>query len=157
MFTHTQTRKEANLIQLNINRENIILSKYKSGLTMQKIGEDFNISRERVRQIVARALAAEIDKSKNINQNLLFAIEKRKHERLRLINRWGLKRYKFRKALMCRLEKINHQFFLLAKYANRNVYGYNEQDVDKIFSEVERKVKETKAKFHFPKKREFKL
>jgi len=46
---------------------------------------------------------------------------------------------------------------VLSNCANRQIYEYDEQDVEKIFSEIERKVKEAKAKFHFPKKREFKL
>ena len=48
-------------------------------------------------------------------------------------------------------------FFQSGNCSNRNIYEYDEQDIDKIFSEIERKVKESKAKFHFPKKREFKL
>ncbi len=56
-----------------------------------------------------------------------------------------------------RLVKISHQFSLLANYANRNAYEYYQTDIDKIFFDIERRVKETWAKFHFPKKREFKL
>ena len=33
----------------------------------------------------------------------------------------------------------------------------NNVDIDKIFSEIERKVRETKAKFHYPKNKGFKL
>ena len=32
-----------------------------------------------------------------------------------------------------------------------------EEEINKIFSEIERRVRETKAKFHFPKNKEFKL
>ena len=145
-------------IQTNKNREGLILSQYKSGLTLQKIGYEFNISRERVRQIVGKALATEIGKPEKVSQNLLIAIEKKKHIRRRLVKDWGLKSYKFKKAIGGRLKKINYQFSRLASYANRNIYDYNERDIDRVFFEIERMAKETKAKFHFPKNtKEFKL
>jgi len=38
------------------------------------------------------------------------------------------------------------------------LYEYEEKDIEKIFSEIEKKVREAKSKFHFTKKQDkFKL
>lgn len=44
---------------LNLVRQNDILLKYKDGFTLQEVGEIYNLSRERIRQIVMRALSYE--------------------------------------------------------------------------------------------------
>ena len=51
------------------------------------------------------------------------------------------------------LEKLN----TLGNCANRNTYDYTEEEVKKIFSEIEKRVKEVKLKFHVSKDEEFKL
>lgn len=51
------------------------------------------------------------------------------------------------------LEKIR----ILGNCANKNLYDYRKEEMDKIFSTIERKIKEVRAKFHFPKKEKFKL
>ena len=56
-----------------------------------------------------------------------------------------------------RTNAVLRRLKVLGNCANRQAYQYTEEDVDKIFSEVERKLKEVKAKFHFPKNREFRL
>lgn len=66
-------------------------------------------------------------------------------------------RDRFKRLATTRTNIILKRLKVLGNCSNRNIYEYEEQDIDKIFSEIERKVKETKAKFHFPKKRKFKL
>lgn len=66
-------------------------------------------------------------------------------------------RDRFKRLATTRTNIILRRLKVLGNCSNRNIYEYEEQDIDKIFSEIERKVKETKAKFHFPKKKEFKL
>ena len=67
-------------------------------------------------------------------------------------------RERFKRLGTARTNSILQRLKVLGNCSNRHIYEYNEEDIDKIFSEIERKVKETKAKFHFPKKRgEFKL
>ena len=66
-------------------------------------------------------------------------------------------RDRFKRLATARTNIVLKRLKDLGNCSNRNIYAYNEQDIDKVFSEIERKVKETKAKFHFPKKREFKL
>ena len=46
---------------------------------------------------------------------------------------------------------------VLGNCSNRSAYDYTEEEVNKIFSEIERRVRETKEKFNFPKNKEFKL
>jgi hypothetical protein len=66
-------------------------------------------------------------------------------------------RDRFKRLATARTNIVLKRLKVLSNCSNRNIYEYEEQDIDKIFSEIERKVKESKAKFHFPKKREFKL
>jgi len=56
-----------------------------------------------------------------------------------------------------RTKEVLSRLRILGNCANRQVYEYNETDVDKIFSAVDKQLKDVKAKFHFPKKEEFKL
>ncbi len=64
---------------------------------------------------------------------------------------------RFKRLGTLRTNAVLRRLKVLGNCANRQAYQYTEEDVDKIFSEVERKLKEVKAKFHFPKNREFRL
>lgn len=66
-------------------------------------------------------------------------------------------RDRFKRLASLRTNGVLKRLKVLGNCSNRHIYEYEEQDIEKIFSEIERKVKETKAKFHFPKKKEFKL
>ncbi len=66
-------------------------------------------------------------------------------------------RDRFKRLATLRTNGVLKRLKVLSNCSNRNIYEYEEQDIEKIFDEIERKVKEAKAKFHFPKKREFKL
>lgn len=66
-------------------------------------------------------------------------------------------RDRFKRLATQRTNIVLKRLKVLSNCSNRQIYEYDEQDVEKIFSEIEHKVKEAKAKFHFPKKREFKL
>jgi len=67
------------------------------------------------------------------------------------------KRERFKRLATYRTNEVLKRLRVLGNCANRSAYEYTEDDINKIFSEIERKIKEVKAKFHFPKKREFKL
>jgi len=68
------------------------------------------------------------------------------------------KRERFRKLAVYRTNEVLKRLKILGNCANRSAYDYTEEEINKIFSEIERKVKEIKAKFHFPNKnKEFKL
>ena len=64
---------------------------------------------------------------------------------------------RFKRLGTLRTTAVLRRLKVLGNCANRQAYQYTEDDVDKIFSEIERKLKEVKAKFHFPKNREFRL
>jgi len=67
-------------------------------------------------------------------------------------------RDRFKRLATARTNSILQRLKVLGNCSNRSIYEYTEDDIDKIFSEIDRRVKETKAKFHFPKhKKEFKL
>lgn len=67
------------------------------------------------------------------------------------------KRERFKRLGTQRTNLVLKKLKVLGNCANRSAYDYSEDDVNKIFSEIERRVRETKAKFHFPKNKEFKL
>ncbi len=66
-------------------------------------------------------------------------------------------RDRFKRLATLRTNVVLKRLKILSNCANRQIYEYDEQDVEKIFSEVDRKVKEVKAKFHYPNKKDFKL
>jgi len=67
------------------------------------------------------------------------------------------KRERFKRLGTQRTNLVLQRLKVLGNCSNRSAYEYTEEDVNKIFSEIERRVRETKAKFHFPKNKEFKL
>jgi len=68
------------------------------------------------------------------------------------------KRERFRKLAVYRTNEVLKRLKILGNCANRSAYDYTEEEINKIFSEIERKVREIKAKFHFPNRnKEFKL
>jgi hypothetical protein len=67
------------------------------------------------------------------------------------------KRDRFKRLAVYRTNEVLRRLKVLGNCANRSAYNYNEEDINKIFSEIERKTKEIKAKFHFSKNKEFKL
>jgi len=66
-------------------------------------------------------------------------------------------RDRFKRLASQRTNSILQRLKVLGNCSNRQIYEYNEEDIAKIFSEIERRVRETKAKFYFPKEKRFKL
>jgi len=67
------------------------------------------------------------------------------------------KRENFKRLAVYRTNEILKKIKILGNCANRSAYDYTEEEVNKIFSEIEKRLKETKSKFSFPKGKEFKL
>lgn len=67
------------------------------------------------------------------------------------------KRDKFLRLATQRTKEVLNRLRVLGNCSNRSVYQYSESDVEKIFSAVDKQLKDVKAKFHFPKNEEFKL
>jgi hypothetical protein len=63
------------------------------------------------------------------------------------------KRSRFERLAVYRTNEVLKRLKVLGNCANRSAYEYSEGDINKIFSEIDRRVKETRAKFHYPKKK----
>ncbi len=62
------------------------------------------------------------------------------------------KRERFKRLGAYRTNEVLKKLKVLSNCSNRSAYEYNEEEVNKMFAEIERSVKETKSKFHYPKK-----
>jgi hypothetical protein len=67
------------------------------------------------------------------------------------------KRERFERLATHRTNEVLKRLKVLGNCANRSAYEYSEQDINKIFSAIDQAVKETKAKFSYRKKKEFRL
>ncbi len=68
------------------------------------------------------------------------------------------RRDKFLRLASHRTQDVLNRMRILGNCANRSVYDYNQEDIEKIFSALKDQLKGVEAKFHFPKhKSEFKL
>jgi hypothetical protein len=67
------------------------------------------------------------------------------------------KRDRFKRLASLRTNEVIRRLKVLGNCANRQAYEYDAEDVGKIFGEIDRKVREVKAKFNFSKEKEFKL
>lgn len=66
-------------------------------------------------------------------------------------------RDRFKRLATLRTNEVLRRLKILGNCANRQAYEYSEKDIEAIFSAIERKVREVKTKFHFPKEEKFKL
>jgi len=64
---------------------------------------------------------------------------------------------RFKRLATQRTNSVLQRLKVLGNCSNRSVYEYDEEEISKIFSEIERRVREMKAKFHYPKRKAFKL
>ena len=67
------------------------------------------------------------------------------------------KRERFKRLAQSRTNTVLKKLDVLGNCSNRNAYEYNEEDVEKIFSAILKKVREVKTRFTFPENNEFKL
>ena len=64
----------------------------------------------------------------------------------------------FKRLAEARTNEVLRRLKILGNCANRSNYDYTEAEVDKIFGEIEKKIKEMKMKFTFTDREEkFKL
>jgi len=64
---------------------------------------------------------------------------------------------RFKRIATARTNSILQRLRVLSNCANRQYYDYTEEEVDAIFSAIEKKLKEAKSKFFFPEEEKFKL
>jgi hypothetical protein len=64
---------------------------------------------------------------------------------------------RFRRLAATRTNEVLRRLKILGNCANRQIYSYTEKDIDKIFSAIDHRLKETRARFHFERSDKFKL
>lgn len=64
---------------------------------------------------------------------------------------------RFRRLATARTNEILRRLKILGNCANRQAYAYTEKDIEKIFSAIDRRVKEIRAKFHPAREDKFRL
>ena len=64
---------------------------------------------------------------------------------------------RFRRLATARTNEVLRRLKILGNCSNRQVYAYSEKDIEKIFSAIERKLRETRAKFYPAKNESFRL
>lgn len=68
------------------------------------------------------------------------------------------RRNNFKRLASARTNEVLRRLKILGNCANRSHYDYTEEEINKIFSEIEKKVREAKSKFTFSNRdQEFKL
>ena len=67
------------------------------------------------------------------------------------------KRDRFVRLASYRTNEVLRKLKTLGNCSNSSAYEYTEEEMKKIFSEIDKSLRHVKAKFHFPKKPEFKL
>jgi len=67
------------------------------------------------------------------------------------------KRERFKRLAEYRTNEVLKRIRVLGNCSNRSAYEFTEEEINKIFSVIDKAVKETKAKFHFYKNNKFKL
>ena len=69
-----------------------------------------------------------------------------------------IRRQNFKRLATARTKEVLRRLKILGNCSNRSHYDYTEEEINKIFSEIEKKIRETKVKFSFPERdKEFKL
>ncbi len=64
---------------------------------------------------------------------------------------------RFKRIAEIRTNAVLEKIRILGNLSNKQVYGYTEEDIDKIFSAINNQLKEVKVKFSPKKKDKFKL
>ena len=64
---------------------------------------------------------------------------------------------KFERVAEIRTNAVLDKLRLLGNCSNKRLYSYTEEQLDKIFSAINKQVRETRLKFNFKKKEKFKF
>ena len=67
------------------------------------------------------------------------------------------KRERFKRLAEQRTISVLHKIKVLGNCSNRSAYEFTEDEINRIFTTIDKMVKETKSKFHFPGRNKFKL
>jgi len=64
---------------------------------------------------------------------------------------------RFKRLVSRRTNEVLKRLRILGNCSNKQVYSYTKEDIDKIFSAIEAKMKQTKARFSFSEEEKFRL
>lgn len=64
---------------------------------------------------------------------------------------------RFKRVATARTNAIFNKIRILGNCSNKQIYSYSEEDIDKIFSAINRQLREVRAKFNSRKEKRFKL
>jgi len=64
---------------------------------------------------------------------------------------------RFKRIATVRTNAVLDRIRILGNLSNRQMYSYSEEDINKIFSAINRQLKEVRAKFNSQKQKKFKL
>ena len=64
---------------------------------------------------------------------------------------------RFKRVAEARTNAILNKIRILGNLSNRQMYSYSEEDINKIFSAINKQIKEVRAKFNSRKGEKFKL
>jgi len=68
------------------------------------------------------------------------------------------KNLRFKRVGAARTNEVMERLRILGNCSNRGVYEYSEEEIGKIFTEIEKAVREAKSRFYYTKgRRKFKL
>ena len=64
---------------------------------------------------------------------------------------------RFKRIAEVRTNAVLDRLRILGNLSNRQMYSYSEEDINKIFSAINERMREVKSKFRFSKEEKFKL
>jgi ABC-type Fe3+-hydroxamate transport system substrate-binding protein len=64
---------------------------------------------------------------------------------------------RFKRIATVRTNAVLDKIRILGNLSNRQMYSYSEEDINKIFSAINKQIKEVRAKFNSKKEKRFKL
>ncbi len=73
------------------------------------------------------------------------------------VNRNETPEQRFKRIAEVRTNAVLDRLRILGNLSNRQMYSYTEEDINKIFSAINKQIKEVRAKFDSKKEKKFKL
>ncbi len=73
------------------------------------------------------------------------------------INKNETPEQRFKRIAEVRTNAVLNRLRILGNLSNRQMYGYSEEDIDKIFTAINQQLKKVRAKFNSQKEGRFKL
>ena len=64
---------------------------------------------------------------------------------------------RFKRVAEARTNAVLNRLRILGNLSNRQMYGYSEEDIKKIFTAIDKQIKEVRVKFNSRKEKKFKL